>query len=249
MGIQLTNSTSDDIDFGALSLGDVFTVVFWVKVSTITSFRGIWHTGAAQHSLYTDAAGELWCDLKTDGTNVSYKDGPAISAGTLVMIGIGVDFSDSGNIIEVWTASLASPPTKGTFSGSNSDGTGSAVDTTGNFFLGRGFAAASCYGGDYGPVVVDATRRWGARDFGLFWATGRPPLGGMAVWSEPGIYGSTTVATDWSGAGNDGTITGGALVQMSTRPPLTDFVHVEPTFGVPGSGSAFPFYRYYGGMV
>jgi len=209
-----TGSSLDNIDTGA--------VATWIKLTTGTGYSALWQKGLAASGfqligLNDGSAGEIFFAKATTSTNPSHVSVEEIAIGVWTFVGVTWDFSvdlDQLNI-HIYLGDRSTPAVESTYDG-GAFGLGSLVSNAGrNAVVGNNEPGANDFNGEIANFKY-WNRVLTLSDL-IAQQYGAPVGAGCLLHTEYGINGTGTQA-DWSGNGNNGTVTGSAVSDHAPIP-------------------------------
>lgn len=241
----LFDASTEKVDCGnGTSLRDLttWTTLMWIYIDSLVSWDVIWDkeksSGGYRMAYLANPSSRIIVEVKRATTVCSYTSTTGtITTGSWLFLAHSFDFSGSASeLIQIYKGTLSAVATEVSYAGAQ-DGTGAFVaDDTGNFTIGNattfnaGIDAKIAFFGHWNRVltleeIID-------QQF-------NPHVtNGCVLFQKLGFNGTGT-QPDWSGNGNNGTVTGATVSDhVPLRPPFL-FTNY-PRYVITAAGLSIP---------
>jgi len=254
----LHNAITEQIDFGNLSLAtNQFTVLHWLEPDNVdATYRQISGEvrAAGKIRMMTSnntAAGQMLFQVPQDvtGTINCTAATNTMTANVWQFIVFRFDNSDGTQKCRIYRGTLTSIAAEVSYASSSDTGTPAASNSS-SFLVGKDDTTSFPYTGKSASTVVYNNKALTLNEIIQHQFSMMPKTTGSVLWAEHGWSGTTT-QVDYSGQGNNGTITG---LTVSDHVPLSNpFGSVNSTpyvVAVSGAtGKSNPLYGCFGGSL
>lgn len=228
MSLTFGAATSDRVDIGtaaSITALDPFTVLAWVRPTTLTTARMFYGKGSPVGKIFrlSGTAGNIQTIIARAGGNVSYttNDTPLANTNVWYLVCLVYDTSKgAGEVVNMYTGKLNSTAVESTYSSTVDASLATLTDATFNGFIGNNNANNQAFQGDiaYFALINRALTLGEVTS----WQFKPRVIPGTVEFIALGFNGTGT-QPDWSGNVNAGTVTGASQSAHVPLSPILGF--------------------------